>query len=161
MIGRSSIDTGMFMQKSFKSGGGDCWGRTPSAFPLLQCLEFSGHACGNESGDCLGLAQTVGLPPRLEPENDRSGDLLRHGCFVMLQKEPFQCRSGHRLRRGACSLPLLKGAKLYRQAISHKRADRLRLAETPGCTPGLQFCDHRVEQLTGHQTLHHAHSAAL
>ncbi len=161
MTGRVLINAGMFMQKSFKSGGGDCWGRTPSAFPLLQCLEFGGHACGNESGDCLGLAQIFGLPPGLETKNDRSGDLLRHGCFVVLQKESFECRSGHSLRRGARSLPLLKGAKLYWQATSHKRTDRLRLTQSPGRTPGFQFCDHRVERLTGHQTVHHADSASL
>ena len=161
MTGSSSIKAGMFMQKSFKSGGGDCWGRTPAAFPLLQCLEFSGHACGNESGNGLGLAQTFGLPPGLETKNDRSGDLLRHGCFVVLQEEPFECRSGHSLRRGARSLPLLKGAKLYWQATSHKRTDRLRLTESPGRAPGFQLCDHRVERLTGHQTVHHADSASV
>ncbi len=119
MTGRVLINAGMFLQKSFKSGGGDRRGRTPSAFPLLQRLEFSGHACGNESDDCLGLAQIIGLPPRLEPENDRNGGLLRHGRFVVLQKEPFECRSGHSLRRGTRSLPLLKGAKLYWQATGH------------------------------------------
>ena len=161
MTGSLLIDTGMFMQKSFKSGGCDCWGRTPAAFPLLQCLEFSGHACGEESGDCLGLAQIVGLPPGFEPENDRSGGLLRHGCFVVLQKEPFDCRSGHSLWRGARSLPLLEGAKLYWQTTNHKRTDRLRLTQSTGRTPGFQFCDHRVERLTGHQTVHHADSASL
>src|ERR1700761_7567565 len=105
----------MFMQKSFESGGGDCWGRAPAAFPLLQCLKFSGHACGDESGDCLAPAQIVGLPPRLESENDWSGDLLRHGYFMVLQKEPFKRCRGHRLRRGTRSLPLLKRAKLYWQ----------------------------------------------
>ena len=161
MTGRALINAGMFMQKSFKSGGRDCWGRTPSGFPLLQCLEFGGHASGNESGDCLGLAQIFGLPPGLETKNDRSGSLLRHGCFVVLQNESFECRGGHSLRRGARSLPLLKGAKLYWQATSHKRTDRLRLTESPGRAPGFQFCDHRVERLTGHQTVHHADSASV
>jgi hypothetical protein len=151
MTERSSIKAGMFMQKSFKSGGRDCWGRTSSGFPLLQCLEFGGHAGGNESGDCLGLAQIIGLPPGLETENDRSGSLLRHGRFVVLQKEPFECRSGHRLRRGARSLPLLEGGKLYWQAASHKRTDCLRLTETAGRTPCFQFYDHRVERLAGHE----------
>ena len=44
MTGSSSIKAGIFMQKSFKSGGRDCWGRTPSGFPLLQCGKFGGHA---------------------------------------------------------------------------------------------------------------------
>jgi hypothetical protein len=79
MTGRMLIDAGMFMKKSFKNGGGDRWRPTPSGFPLLQCLEFGGRTGGNESGDRLGLAQIVGLAP---PENDRNGDLLRHGCFV-------------------------------------------------------------------------------
>ena len=61
------------MQKSFESGGGDCRGRTPSAFPLLQCLEFGRHACGNESGDRLALAQTVGLPPDLSRRTTGAG----------------------------------------------------------------------------------------
>jgi hypothetical protein len=158
MTGRLLTKVGMFMQKPFKSSGGDCWGRTPSAFPLLQCLEFSGHAGGNESGDCLGLAQIVGLPPGLETKNDRSRGLLRQGCFMVLQKEPFERRSGHRLRRGARSLPLLKGAKLYWQAPSHKCAGGLRLTETQRSAPGFQFCDYRVGQLSGHQTVHHANS---
>ena len=161
MTGRSLINAGMFMQKSFQSGGGNCWRRTSSAFPLLQCLEFGGHPCGNERGDCLGLAQAFGLPPGLETKNDRSGDLLRHGYFVVLQNEPFECRSGHSLRRGARSLPLLKGTKLYWQTTSHKGTDRLRLTQSPGRTPGFQFCDHRVERLTGHQTVHHADSASV
>jgi hypothetical protein len=149
------------MQKSFESGGGDCWGRAPAAFPLLQCLKFSGHACGDESGDCLALAQIVGLPPRLESENDWSGDLLRHGYFMVLQKEPFKRCRGHRLRRGTRSLPLLKRAKLYWQATGHERTDRLRLTQSPGGTPGFQFCDHRVKGLTGHQRVYHANSASL
>ena len=161
MIGRSSINTGMFMQKSFKCGGGDCWGRTPSAFPLLQCLELGGHASGNESGDCLGLAQIIGLPPGLETKNDRSGSLLQQRCFVVLQKEPFECRSGHSLRRGAGSLPLLKGAKLYWQATGHKRTNHLRLTESSSRAPGFQLRDYRVERLIGHQTVHHAHSPAF
>jgi hypothetical protein len=149
------------MQKSFESGGGDCWRRTPAAFPLLQCLELGGHACGDKSGDCLALAQIVGLSPRLESENDWSGGLLRHGYFMVLQKEPFKrCRS-HRLRRGTRSLPLLKGAKLYWQATGHERTDRLRLTQTPGRPPGLQFCDHWVKRLTGHQGVYHANSASL
>ena len=160
MTGRSSINAGMFMQKSFKSGGRDCWGRTPSGFPLLQCLKFGGHACGNESGDRLGLTQIVGLPPRLETKNDRSGNLLRHGCFLVLQKESFEGRGGNSLRGGARSLPLLEGAKLYWQATSHKCADRLRLTETPGRTPGFQFYDYGMERLTGHQTVYHADSAS-
>jgi hypothetical protein len=151
MTGSSSIKAGMFMQKSFKSGGRDCWGRTPSGFPLLQSLEFGRHAGGNESGDCLGLAQFIDLPPRLETENDRSGSLLRQGRFVVLQKEPFECRGGHGLRRGARSLPLLEGAKLYWQAACHKRTDGLRLTETAGRTPCFQLYDHRVERLTGHE----------
>ena len=149
------------MQKSFKSGGGDCWGRAPAAFPLLQCLKFSGHACGDESGDCLALAQIVGLPPRLESENDWSGDLLRHGYFMVLQKEPFKRCRGHRLRRGTRSLPLLKRAKLYWQATGHERTDRLRLTQSPGGTPSFQFCDHRVKRLHGHQRVYHANSASL
>jgi len=149
------------MQKSFESGGGDCRGRTPSAFPLLQCLEFGRHACGNESGDRLALAQTVGLPPRLEPKNNRSGGLLRQGSFMVLQKEPFKRCRGHGLRRGTRPLPLLKRAKLYWQATGHERSDRLRLTQTPGRPPGFQFGDHGVERLTGHQRVNHADSASL
>ena len=110
MTGRVLIDAGVLLQKSFKSGGGYCWRRTPSAFPLLQCLEFSGHACGNESCDCLGLAQIFDLTPGFKSKNDRSGVLLRQGCFMVLQEEPFECCSGHDLRRGTRSLPLLKKA---------------------------------------------------
>jgi hypothetical protein len=161
MIGRSLIITGLFMQKSFESGGGDCWGRTSSAFPLLQCLEFGGHTGGNERGDCLGLAQIVGLPPRLEPENDRSRGLLRRGRFMVLQKEPFKRCRGHSLRSGTRSLPLLKRAKLYWQATGYERTDHLRLTQSPGRPPSFKFCDHRVERLTGHQKVYHADSASL
>ena len=160
MSGRSPISAGVFSQKSFKGGGCDCWGRTPSGLPLLQCGEFGWHPSGNKSTDCLGLTQVIGLPPSLETENDRSGSLLRHGCFVLLGKESFECRSGDGLRGGARTLPLLEGSKLYWQAAVHKREDRLRLTQTPGCTPGFQFFDHRVERLVGHQTVDHADSAS-
>jgi hypothetical protein len=104
------------MQKPFESGGGDCRSRTPSALPLLQGLEFGGYACGNESGNGFGLAQVFGLSPRFELKNDRSWSLLRQGCFLVFQKESFECRRGHDLGRRTRSFPLLNGAKLYWQA---------------------------------------------
>jgi hypothetical protein len=124
MSARSPISAGLFSKKSFKGGGCDCCGRTPSGLPLLQCGEFGWHPSGNEGTDCLGLTQVIGLPPSLETENDRSGSLLRHGCFVLLGKESFECRSGDGLRGGARTLPLLEGSKLYWQAAVHKREDR-------------------------------------
>ena len=100
-----AINLGVFFQKSLKGRGRNRSRRTPSYFPLSQGGEFGGHASGNKNTDCLCLAQVISLPPGLKPENDRSGRSLRYRCFELLGKEPFKCRSGDGLRRGARPLP--------------------------------------------------------
>ena len=152
MTGSSSIEAGMFMQKSFKSGGRDCRGRTPSGFPLLQCGEPGGHASGNESTDCLGLAQIIGLPPGLETQNDRSRSLLGHRSFVSPGKESFKRRSRNGLRRGLPYFPGLESAEFDWQSGSNQSLDRLRLTEFVPGSPGFQFGDNRCKAaVSGHQ----------
>ena len=152
MTGSSSIEAGMFMQKSFKSGGRDCRGRTPSGFPLLQCGELGGHASGNESTDCLGLAQIIGLPPGLETQNDRSRSLLGHRSFVSPGKESFKRRSRNGLRRGLPYFPGLESAEFDWQSGGNQSLDRLRLTEFVQGSPCFQFGDHgREAAVSGHQ----------
>ena len=158
MSGSFAINFGVFFQKSLKGGGRDRCRRAPSYFPLSQRGEFGGHASGSKNTDCLCLAQVISLPPGLKLENDRSGRSLRHRCFELLGKEPFKCRCGDGLRRGASPLPLLKSAELYRQAAVRKRTDRLRLTETLAHAPSFQFYDYRVKRLLGHQTVYHGGS---
>ena len=152
MTGRSSINAGVFIQKSFKGRGRNCRWRTPSGFPLLQRGELGRHASRNESTDCLGLAQIIGLPPSLETENDWSGSLLRHGRFLSLGKESFKRRSGDRLRRGLPYFPGLESAQFDRQSGGNQSLDRLRLTEFVQGSPGFQFSDYgREAAVSGHQ----------
>ena len=152
MTGSSSIKAGMFIQKSFKSGGRDCWGRTPSGFPLLQCGELGGYASGNESTDCLGLAQIIGLPPGLEAENDRSRSLLGHRSFVSPGKESFKRRSRNGLRRSLPYFPGLESAEFDWQSGGNQSLDRLRLTEFVQGSPCFQFGDYgREAAVSGHQ----------
>ena len=152
MTGRSSINAGVFIQKSFKGGGRNCRWRTPSGFPLLQGGQLGGHASRNESIYCLGLAQIIGLPPSLQTENDSSGTLLRRGRFVSLGKESFKCRSGDRLRSGLPYFPGLKRAQFDRQSGGDQFPDRLRLTEFVQGSPGSQFSDYgREAAVSGHQ----------
>jgi hypothetical protein len=140
------------MQKSFKSGGRDCWGRTPSGFPLLQCGELGGHASANESGDCVGLAQIIGFPPSLETENNRSRSLLGHGSFVSPGKESFKRRSRNRLRRGLPDFPGLESAEFDWQSGGNQSLDRLRLTEFVQGSPCFQFGDYgREVAVSGHR----------
>ena len=125
MVGILRIPIWVFFQKSLKSGRRDCRRRPPSRLPLLQSGEFRGHATGSKSSDCLGLAQTVGLPPGLETKNDRSGSPAGDGCFVPLQKESFKCRSSDRLRRGLPYFPSLQRAKFYWQAGGNQCTEQL------------------------------------
>src|SRR5271157_881890 len=152
MTASSSIEAGMFMQKSFEGRGRDRRGRTPSGLPLLQCGEFGGHASGNESTDCVGLAQIIGLPPGLETENDRSRSLLGHGSFVSPGKESFKRRSRNRLRRGLPYFPGLESAEFDWQSGGNQSLDRLRLTEFVQRSPCFQFGDHgREAAVSGHQ----------
>jgi hypothetical protein len=152
MTGRSSINAGVFIQKSFKGGGRNCRWRTPSGFPLLQGGQLGGHASRNESIYCLGLAQIIGLPPSLQTENDSSGTLLRRGRFVSLGKESFKRRSGDRLRSGLPYFPGLERAQFDRQSGGNQSLDRLRLTEFVQGSPGFQFSDYgREAAVSGHQ----------
>jgi hypothetical protein len=152
MTERSSINVGVFIQKSFKGRGRDRSGRTPSGFPLLQCGELGGHASGNESADCVGLAQIIGLPPGLETENDRSRSLLGHGSFVSPGKESLKRRNGNRLRRGLPYFPGLESAEFDRQSGGNQSLDRLRLTEFVQRSPCFQFGDYGQEAaVSGHQ----------
>ena len=152
MTGRSSINAGVFIQKSFKGGGRNCRWRTPSGFPLLQGGQLGGHASRNESIYCLGLAQIIGLPPSLQTENDSSGTLLRRGRFVSLGKESFKRRSGDRLRSGLPYFPGLERAQFDRQSGGNQSLDGLRLTEFVQGSPGFQFSDYgREAAVSGHQ----------
>jgi hypothetical protein len=146
------IIVGMFIQKPLESSGRNRWGRTPSGFPLLQGGEFGWHASGNKSADCFGLAQAVGLPPCLETENHRSRSPLGDGCFVLLGKKSFKCRSGDRLRGGLPYFPGLESSELDWQSRSNQSVDGLRLTEFVQGSPSFQFGDYgRKAAVSGHQ----------
>ena len=160
MRGRSSINSGVFIEKPLECRSCDRRGRTPPDFPLLQCRKFGGHAGRSENTDCFGLAEIIGLAPRLEAQNDRCGRSLRSRCFVLLGKEPFKrCRS-HGLGGGTRSFPLLKGTDFYRQTRVHEHTDRLRLAKAVNRPPSFEFYDYRMRRLGCHEWTYHDDSAS-
>jgi hypothetical protein len=160
MRGGSPINSWMFIQKPLERRGRDRRRRTPTDFPLLQCGKFGRHAGGSESADRIGLAEIIGLTPRLQAENDRRERSLRWRAFVLLGKEPFQGRSCNRLRRGTRSFPLLKRADLYWQTGVPKRANRLRLTKTAHRSPSFEFYDHGMKRLVCHQSDYDDHSTS-
>ena len=152
MTRRLPISTGVFIQKSFKSGGRNCRRRAPSGFPLLQCGQLRGHARRNKSTDCLGLAQVIGLSPRLETYNDRSGSFLRRGRFVSLGKKFFKRRGRDGLRRGLPYFPCLESAEFDWQPGGNQSLDRLGLTEFVQGSPCFQFGNYGREAADfGHQ----------
>jgi hypothetical protein len=152
MSGRSWINTGVFSQKSFKGGGRDRRGRTPSGLPLLQCSELGRHAGRIKCIDCLGLRQIVGLPPSLQTDNDRSRRPLRSGRFMVLREKSFERRSGDRLRSGLTYFPGLQSAEFDWQPGGNQPLDRLRLAKFVQDSPCFQLGNHgRNAAVLGHQ----------
>ena len=160
MRGRSPINSWMFIEKPLECRSRDRRRRTPADFPLLQCGKFGGYPGRSKNADCFGLAQTIGLAPRFEAQNDRCGRSLRSRCFVLLGKEPFKgCRS-HGLGGGTRSFPLLKRTDFYRQTGVHEHTHRLRLAKAVNRPPSFEFYDYGMRHLACHEWTYHDDSAS-
>ena len=160
MRGRSSINSGVFIEKPLECRSCDRRGRTPPDFPLLQCRKFGGHAGRSENTDCFGLAEIIGLAPRFEAQNDRCGRSLRSRCFVLLGKESFERCGSDGLGGGTRSFPLLKGTDFYRQTGVHEHTHRLRLAKAVNRPPSFEFYDYGMRRLACHEWTHHDDSAS-
>ena len=117
LIKLSSLDLGVLIEESGEGGGGDCAGRTPPDFPMLESAELSWESRSNKNIHRLELAKIVVLAPSLEAHHNGSDTFhcSRYFEFRLSREEPLEGRCSNCVRRRACYLPLLKSAQLVRQ----------------------------------------------